>query len=81
MVRNVTLTFDAEVLRKARVIAAERGLSLSALIRAELVRLVDESAAFASAREAALRRLRAGSHLGGGRLPTRDELHDRHALR
>jgi hypothetical protein len=79
--RNVTLTLDETVLRGAKVLAAENGMSLSALLRAELERLVAERDGYARAREVALRRLAAPRRLGGGRLPRREDLHDRAKLR
>jgi len=79
--RNITLTLDEETLREARVLAAQRGLSVSAFLRQELARLVERQRAYEKAKESALRRLRRGQSLGGGPLPTRDELHDRAKLR
>ena len=81
MQRNITLTFDDEILRKARVLAARRNRSISALLREELSRLVSEDEAYETAKRAALERLERGVHLGGGPLPSRDELHDRAGLR
>jgi hypothetical protein len=79
--RNITLTLDEETLREARVLAAQRGLSVSAFLRLELAGLVERQRGYAKAREAALRRLRRGQALGGGKLPSREELHDRAKLR
>ena len=81
MSRNVTLHLDDDVIRKAKVVAAKRGVSLSGLLRAEIARLVDQDIAYERARESAIARLHRGNHLGGGRLPARDELHDRGSLR
>jgi hypothetical protein len=81
MTRNVTLTLDSELLREARVLAAEQGISLSALLRQELVRLVEAQRGYAKARGSALRRLARGQSLGGGVLPRREELHERAKLR
>ena len=81
MQRNITLTLDEDVLRKARVLAARRNLSVSALLRGELSRLVAEDEAYESAKPVALERLERGSHLGGGPLPSRDEIYDRAGLR
>jgi predicted transcriptional regulator len=81
MQRNITLTLDDDILHKARVLAARRNRSVSALLREELTRLVDEDEAYETAKRAALARLERGSHLGGGTLPSRDELHDRAGLR
>lgn len=79
--RNITLSLDEEVLRKTKVLAARRDQSVSALLRDELARLVSAEEAYEAAKQAALERLRRGSHLGGGPLPSRAELHDRASLR
>jgi hypothetical protein len=79
--RNITLALDEETLREARVLAAERGLSVSAFLRRELAGLVERQRGYVKARETAIRRLRRGRSLGGGRLPSREELHDRAKLR
>ena len=79
--RNITLTLDEETLREARVLAAQRGLSVSAFLRSELAGLVERQRGYAKARDAAVRRLRRGQSLGGGKLAARDELHDRAKLR
>ena len=79
--RNITLTLDEETLREARVLAAERGLSVSAFLRRELAGIVERQRGYNKARDAALRRLRRGQSLGGGKLPSREELHDRAKLR
>ena len=72
---------DEDTLREARVLAAERGLSVSAFLRAELAGLVERQRGYGKARESAVRRLRRGHTLGDGNLPSRDELHDRASLR
>ena len=79
--RNITLALDEETLREARVLAAERGLSVSAFLRRELAGLVERQRGYTKARESAVRRLRRGQSLGGGRLSSREELHDRAKLR
>jgi hypothetical protein len=79
--RNITLTLDEETLREARVLAAARGLSVSAFLRLELAGLVERQRGYQRARVAAVSRLKRAHSLGGGKLPTRDELHDRAKLR
>ncbi|MGI8828117.1 MAG: hypothetical protein ACR2JC_21305 [Chloroflexota bacterium] len=75
--RNLTIHLDAEILRKARVLAVERSLSLSGLVAAELERLVSDEDRYQLARRQALEDLESAFHLGGGELPERDELHER----
>lgn len=79
--RNITLTIDEDVLREARVLAAQEGLSVSALLRRELVSLVERQRGYAKAKDSALRRLARGQSLGVGTPWSREELHDREKLR
>ena len=81
MGRNITLSLDEEILREARVLAAQQGTSVSAFLRSELIRLVEDQRGYARARESALRRLARGQSLSARNLPNRDELHDRAKLR
>ena len=77
---NLTLHLDVEVIRRARILAAKRGTSVSALAAAELIELVTEDERFEQARERA-EAILDGAGPRGGRRWTRDELHDRQALR
>ena len=77
MKTNVTLKLDAELLREARVIAAEEGRSVSALLTDRLESLVRDRKAFDRARRRALARLREGLDLRWTPLRSRDELHER----
>ena len=77
MKTNVTLTLDADLLREARVVAAEEGRSISALLTDRLESLVRERKAFDKARRRALARLREGMDLQWTPPKSRDELHER----
>lgn len=79
--RNITLTVDEEILVEARVLAAQEGLSVSGLLRRELVHLVERQRGYAKAKESALRRLKKGQSLGVGTPMSREEVHDREKLR
>ena len=81
MTRNITLALDEEILREARVLAAHRGLSVSGLLRRQLVHLIESERGYAKARASALRRLGRGQLLDAGKLPKRVELHSRASLR
>ncbi len=75
--KNVTLTVDEELLRKARVLAALEGRSLSDLLREQLGLLVDER----RSRLEALRQIEDLLDRPVARieekLPSREELHER----
>lgn len=74
---NVTLKLDADLLREARVLAAEEGRSISALLTERLETLIRERKAFDKARRRALTRLREGLDLQWTPPKSRDELHER----
>lgn len=76
---NLTLQLDADVIRRARIVAAKRGTSVSALAAQRLIELVDEDERFEQARGRA-EAILAKTAPRGGRSWTRDELHDRSAL-
>jgi hypothetical protein len=61
---NITLKLDADLLREVRVLAAEEGRSISALLTDRLEAFVRERKAFDRARDRALARLRDGLDLG-----------------
>lgn len=77
MKTNVTLKLDSQLLREARVLAAEEGRSISALLTDRLESLIRERKAFDKARRRALGRLREGLDLQWNRPASRDELHER----
>ena len=78
MKRNLTVELDAETIRKAKVLAARRETSISRLVAAEIERLVGEDEAYERARTTALALLDRGFDLGSdGRLPSREEVHER----
>lgn len=64
MAQNITLSMDPELLKAARVLAAERGLSISKLLAQELERLVRDTQAQTQAREQGLANLNRGFRFG-----------------
>lgn len=74
---NITLKLDADLLREARVIAAEEGRSVNALVTERLESLVRERKAFDKARRRALARLDRGLDLKWTAPKSRGELHER----
>ena len=74
---KITLKIDAHMLREARVLAAEEGRSISALVTERLESMVRERKAFDKARRRAVARLREGLDLQWTPPKSRDELHER----
>ena len=77
MKTKVKLTFDADLLNELRVVAAEEGRSLTALLTDQLAILVRDRKRFDKARRRALARLRNGIDLQWTPLKSRDRLHER----
>jgi predicted transcriptional regulator len=74
--QNLTVQLDRETIRKAKILAAKRGTSVSGFIASQIRESVQADDVYESAHRAALELLEHGFHLGGGRL-NRDELHER----
>jgi hypothetical protein len=74
--RNLTLQLDEEVIRTAKVMAAQRGTSVSGLVAHELKELVARDARYEAARRRAEETM-AASVPRGGRNWRREELHER----
>ena len=77
MKTNVTLKLDTDLLREARILAAEEGRSISALLTERLDAMVRGRKAFDKARRRALARLRLGLDLRWTPPRSRDELYER----
>ena len=77
MKTNITLKLDAALLREIRVLAAEEGTSISAMLAARLEQIVRERKTYERARRRALARLRDGLDLRWTPPRSRDELHER----
>ena len=79
--KNITVSLPDDVYRRARIKAAERDTSVSALVREFLLRLGEEESDFERRRRlqtevlASLKNFRAGDRV------TREEAHERNALR
>jgi hypothetical protein len=77
MKANITLKIEAELLREARVLAAEEGTSISAMLAGKLEEAVRERKGYQQARRRAVARLRKGFDLNWTPPASRDELHER----
>ena len=75
--QNVTISLSREVIRKAKVLAAQRSTSISGLVAEQINLLVGEAEAYERSQRAALNFLERGFHLGGSITASRDELHER----
>lgn len=77
MKQNLTVSLDRQTLRKAKILAAKRGTSISGLLARQIEDLVGEEDAYERAMRQALALLEKGFRLGGVIQASRDELHER----
>jgi hypothetical protein len=75
--QNVTVSLNRQTLRKAKILAARRGSSISGLLAEQIEVLVGEEEAYERAERQASALLDQGFHLGGVIHASRDEWHER----
>lgn len=74
--RNLTVQLDEDVIRRAKVVAAKRGTSVSGLVARQLEEIVEGDERYEEASRQALAVLETVSDRGGRRW-SREELHQR----
>lgn len=77
MKSNITLKVDAELVREAKVLAAQRGTSVSRLLADHLEQLIRRERAYEASKRRALDRLERGLDLQWTPPEDRAELHER----
>lgn len=75
--QNLTISLSADIVRKAKVLAARRSTSISGLLAEQIESLVGAEEAYQRSERAALAMLEKGFHLGGVITASREELHER----
>jgi predicted transcriptional regulator len=76
MKQNVTLSLDKEILRKGKIIAAEKKTSISRMVSETLREIVEKEDQYEAAKRSALQTLEEGFHLGGGMHWKREDLYE-----
>ncbi len=75
--QNLTVSLPQQTIRKAKILAARRGSSISGLLAEQIELLVGEDEAYERAQRRALASMDKGFHMGGVIRATRDEWHPR----
>ena len=75
--QNLTVSLPQQTIRKAKILAARRGSSISGLLAEQIEILIGEDEAYERAQRQAAALLDQGFHLGGVIRATRDEWHER----
>ena len=74
--QNITISLSPDIIRKAKVLAAQRSTSIGGLLAEQIESLVGTAEAYERSQRAALNLLERGFHLGGIITASRDELHE-----
>jgi ABC-type amino acid transport substrate-binding protein len=75
--QNLTLSLPRQTIQKAKILAARRSTSVSALLAGQIETMVGDDEAYERAKRQALALLDRGFPMGGKIRATRDELHER----
>jgi predicted transcriptional regulator len=74
---NITLKLDRDLLKKVKILAAERDTSISALVTLQIEKLLKKDGKYEEAMKRALARMEKGMAIGWNPPKTRDELYER----
>jgi len=77
MKQNITLSVNKDLLRKAKILAAQKQTSISGMLSRELEKIIDDSEKYELFKRKALINIKQGFHLGGKISVSREELHER----
>ncbi|MFP5236399.1 MAG: DUF6364 family protein [Acidobacteriota bacterium] len=75
--QNLTVRLSRQTIQKARVLAAKRATSISALVAEQIEQISKSDDEYEKAMADAIALMEKGFHLGGVHKFNRDELHDR----
>jgi hypothetical protein len=77
MKQNITLSINKDLIRKAKILAAQKQTSISGMLSRELQKIIDDSEEYELFKRKALININQGFHLGGKITVLREELHER----
>jgi hypothetical protein len=77
MKQNITLSLEKEIVKKGKVIAARKDISVSRMLSDLLRSMVENDERYEAAKRSALQLLKKGIHLGGKITWKREDLYER----
>jgi hypothetical protein len=77
MKQNITLRLEKSLIKKGKIVAAQRDTSISKMLGEQLKLLVEDEERYQTAKRSALRALKKGYHLGGKVTWRREDIYDR----
>jgi hypothetical protein len=77
MKQNITLSLEKEIIKKGKLIAARRDVSISRMLADLLKSMVENDECYEAAKRSALQSLKKGIHLSGRITWKREDLYER----
>jgi len=77
MRQNITLSIDKDLIKKAKIMAAQQQTSVSRMLSEELKKIIADSQEYDWAKRRALNHFNKGFHFGGKITVSREDLHER----
>ena len=78
MKQNITLSIEKSLIKKSKIIAAQRETSVSKMLSDELEKLIQSTEQYELSKRKALANLKKGFHFGGKITVSRESLHERY---
>jgi len=75
--QNITLSLDKELIKKAKILAAQRQMSISHMLSEELKKIIEDAEIYEYSKKRAFELISTGFHMGEKTPFTREDLHGR----
>jgi len=77
MKQNITLSIEKDIIKKSKIIAAQKDTSISKMLSEQLKQIIDREEQYEAAKRSALQTLKKGFRLGGKITWKREDLYER----
>jgi hypothetical protein len=77
MKQNITLSIEKDIIKKGKIIAAQKDTSISKMLSEQLKQIIDREEEYEAAKRSALQTLKKGFRLGGKITWEREDLYER----
>lgn len=77
MKQNITLSIEKDIIKKGKIIAAQKDTSISKMLSEQLKQIIDMELQYEAAKRSALQTLKKGFRLGGKITWKREDLYER----
>lgn len=77
MKQNITLSIEKDIIKKSKIIAAQKDTSISKMLSEQLKQIIDREEQYEAAKRSALQTLKKGFRLGGKITWKRKDLYER----